>query len=92
MLLGIINPAVPDFCAVGLRHVCQSGAQTVFQLRFSILGAAAAQQHFTGVCKVGGVLLHQLMMGVDAVQVGIEGVGDLLLPQIGHRALGKLQV
>jgi hypothetical protein len=47
---------------------------------------------FPRVSQIERILFHQLVMGIDSVEVGIEGVGDLLLAQFCHPGLGEVQV
>ncbi len=53
---------------------------------------AGALQQLAQTGEVKGVLLHQVMMGVDPAEVGVEGILDLLMAQFRHGMLGKAQV
>ena len=71
---------------MGVGEVAQGPAQAVVQF------LTQARHQTAGAGQACGALRHQAVMGVDAVQVGVEGVGNLALAQLRHGFFGELKV
>ncbi|WP_395505173.1 hypothetical protein [Ectopseudomonas hydrolytica] len=67
-------------------------AQLLPQLRLQLGGIAAALQQLTEASEGFGVQLHASVVAVDTAEIGVEVVLDLAAAQLGHGALGIVQV
>ena len=84
----------PDGRAIGIWKVTQYLTQVALQFNTGRTACVQIQAliEFAQSGQIQGVLLHALMVRIDAVKIGIEGVGNLTLSQLGHGVLGKAQV
>ena len=70
-----------DPAAVHISQLPQRGTYTALQLGQVVTPGQVllAGKKFAQAGEGAGVLLHQVVVGVDALQIGMKGIGDLLL-------------